>query len=87
MRTGLFILIILCRRVEIDNIGDGLELWLEAVTRLKNNHHVKLANMEKVDQTFELIFWELWIQNKAFQVETIEEEFDSISLNYIISVD
>jgi len=46
-----------------------------------------LADVEKVDQTFELVFRKLWAEHEAFYGEAIQEELYSIGLHNIICID
>jgi hypothetical protein len=43
--------------------------------------------VEKVDQRLELVLWLLRVEDETFDIETIEEHLDAISLDNIISKD
>jgi len=87
VRPVVFVLIILGRGVEVNDVGHGLELGLVRVAGLEADQDLELANVEEVDQTLQLVLWELWAKDEGLHGEPIQEELDAIGLDHIIRID
>lgn len=53
---------------------------------MQGNQNIKLSYIEVVKDRTELLLSHVWWENESLHVESVEEEFDSISLYYIVGI-
>lgn len=82
----LLVLVVLGWCIKVDDVGYCLELRLHGIAGLQDYHYVELSNVEKVDETLELILRQFRAQHEALQGKSIQEELYAICLDYVIGV-
>lgn len=84
--TGSFLVGIVCDGyVKVDNVDDVLEWWGSlGVPSVKLDDHIELANVEEVNDRLSLILGHVGSTHERLHVESVEEDFDPVSLDDVL---